>query len=231
MRRRCKIRLCPILPEKMGSVRIKRSLPLIFHLSMKRICAAHGITNQWTSARCTLHLEHCSLQLLIADCSLHITIARCTPLIADCSVLNEMGTWAAVGSYESIAPLGQVLLPPRAPGSIPPTNQRPTYDQRRPSAGRNPPYITICLSYISIPLPTPPKTTHQTVTKYKVGNDLKDLLDGWRIPLTYRFFQDFLSGRACKAIFLTACPNWLRLITFTECRQPYDLGKPKNYSG
>ena len=144
----------------------------------------------------------------------HITIARCTPLIADCSVLNEMGTWAAVGSYESIAPLGQVLLPPRAPGSIPPTNQRPTYDQRRPSAGRSPPYITICLSYISIPLPTPPKTTHQTVTKYKVGNDLKDLLDGWRIPLTYRFFQDFLSGRACKAIFFNCLPQLIKANNF-----------------
>ena len=84
MRRRCKIRLCPILPEKMGSVRIKRSLPLIFHLSMKRICAAHGITNQWTSARCTLHLEHCSLHLLIAHCSLFI--AHCSLHVACCTL-------------------------------------------------------------------------------------------------------------------------------------------------
>ena len=179
------------------------------------------ISRQVHVAHCTLNIAHCNCSLIIAHCSLliahcllHITIGRCTPLIADCSVLNEMGTWAAVGSYESIAPLGQVLLPPRAPGSIPPTNQRPTNDQRRSSAGRNPPYITICLAYISIPLPTPPKTTHQTVTKYKVGNDLKDLLDGWRIPLTYRFFQDFLSGRACKAIFFNCLPQLIKANNF-----------------
>ena len=175
MRRRCKIRLCPILPKKMRRVRIKRSLPLIFHLSMKRICAAHGITNLWTSAHCTLHLEHCSLLIAIAHCTLQLVGALRSLRIARCSTkwaLEQL--WAAMKALLHLAKC--CFRRERQDQYLRPTNDQPTTNGDQALAAAHHISQSACPIYQYHYQHLQKPHTRQ-LQKYKVGNDLKDLLD------------------------------------------------------
>ena len=163
MRRRCKIRLCPILPKKMRRVRIKRSLPLIFHLSMKRICAAHGITNLWTSARCTLHLEHCSL--LIAHYNWSVHFAHCALLGAQRNGhLSSCGQlWKHCSTWPSVASAASARI---NTSDQPTTNLRPTATKRWPQPTI---YHNLLVLYINTITNTSKNHTPDSYKNIKLG--------------------------------------------------------------